>query len=50
MRKVRDDIGATGFGAFTKLVNFFTNPEAPQKIEIEVKATSSPTIVGGAHR
>src|SRR5215208_2579960 len=34
MRKIRDDVGAPRFGQFTNLVNFFTDPQSPQRIEL----------------
>jgi hypothetical protein len=35
MRKIRDDIGAPKFQDFTKLVNFFTDPQ-PSRVEVAV--------------
>jgi GTPase SAR1 family protein len=45
LRKIRDDIGAIYFGAFTKLVNFYTDPQLPQKLDIVID-TKNPITVG----
>jgi hypothetical protein len=44
MRKIRDDVGAPQFGEFTKLVNFFTDPQAAQRIELTVNAGGSISV------
>jgi len=44
MRKIRDDVGAAYFAGFTKLVNFFTDPLQPQRVEIVVGAQGPITV------
>ena len=37
MRKIRDDVGAVHFPEFTKLVNFYTDPQSTQRVELVVQ-------------
>jgi hypothetical protein len=48
MRKIRDDIGAPKFQEFTKLVNFFTDPQTPQRVEIVVEAKGAINVAQNA--
>jgi len=47
MRIIRDDIGATSFGAFTQLINFFTNPNAPHRVELIIDTKGSINVGQG---
>lgn len=46
MRKIRDDVGASNFGEFTKLVNFFTVPQ--YRLEVVVGTNASTEVARGA--
>src|SRR5258708_4773871 len=45
MRKIRDDVGASNFGEFTKLVNFFTVPQ--YRLEVVVGTNPSTEVAKG---
>ena len=40
MRKIRDDVGASNFAEFTKLVNFFTVPQYRLEVVVGTNATT----------
>jgi len=44
MRKIRDDVGAIKFQQFTQLVNFFTNPQPVQRVELVVDTKGSVAV------
>jgi len=52
MRKIRDDLGAEHFGAFTTLVNSFTDPQHNVKVTLEgnakISVAEGATIAEGA--